>query len=475
MSSSCCTPGQRHRLVVLGGGSAAFAAAIAASEQGADVTLVNSGLPIGGTCVNVGCVPSKTLIRAAEAHHRASHHAFAGVESHSTVRDFAAIIGQKRQLVEELRQAKYVDVIARLANVRIVHGRGRFVAPLAVEVEGNRMQGDSFLIATGARPAIPALPGLADAGFLTNESAFELEDLPSDLIVVGGRYIALETAQMFARLGTRVTVLQRSARILPDEAEDLTAALTGFLAAEGISIVTGCTLREVRRTNGEIIVTADVAGTAREFRAQHVLLATGRTPNTSDIGLESVDITSDRSGFIRVDDSLRTTNPRVFAAGDVIGEPMFVYAAAYEGSLAARNAISGENRRRDYRALPWVIFTDPQVAGVGLDLAQATAAGIDAQASTLPLAHVPRCLAARDTRGFVQLVRDRATDQLVGARILAPEGSELLMEIALAIKHGIPAAELAASFHPYLTLSEAVKLTAIGFARDPTTLSCCAT
>lgn len=476
IGDACCDSNTNSRhLVIVGGGSAAFAAALKASDLGAQVTLINDGLPIGGTCVNVGCVPSKTLIRAAESVHRAGHHNFAGIEGTGLVKDFSAVARQKTELVSELRQAKYLDVISGREDVRIVEGRARFVSPLAVEVGGEVVKGSHYLVATGTKPFIPSIDGLDSVGCLTNESAFELEELPKSIIVLGGRYIALEIAQMFSRFGSEVTVLQRSERILPTETEDLTSDLTGYLEEEGLRVVTGCDLKRVERQGDEVVVRAIVDGLEQEFRAQHVLAATGRSPNTPGIGLEEAGVKLDALGFVTVDESLRTSEPSVFAAGDVIGDPSFVYTAAYEGGLAASNALRNELIERDYTALPWVIFTDPQVAGVGLDEREAREQGIDFEVSVLPLSHVPRSIAARDTRGFVKLIRDRSTDQLVGARVLAPEGAELLMELSLAIRHRISVSELASSFHPYLTLSESVKLAAISFGKDVASLSCCAT
>ncbi|MCH7667279.1 MAG: mercury(II) reductase [Acidobacteria bacterium] len=475
----CCAANSTETtdLAIIGGGSAAFAAALKASELGAGVTLINDGLPIGGTCVNVGCVPSKTLIRAAEAHHRAAHPRFEGIESHSQLTDFKAVIDQKRHLVEELRQAKYLDVVADLPNVRRIAGRARLLAPSSthqVAVNGQTIFADRILVATGVRPFIPPIPGLEEAEYLTNETAFELEELPDSLLVLGAGYVALETAQLFSRFGSRVTILQRSSRMLSRETADIADALTGFFSDEGIEVVTGVSVKQVSRADGELVVDAEVGGEPRTFRAARLLVATGRTPNTQDMGLEEAGVALDERGFLGVDDTLRTSAEGVYGAGDVLGENMYVYTAAYEGALAAGNALSEASTPRDYTALPWVIFTDPQVAGVGLDEEQASDDGIEVDVSVLPLSHVPRALAARDTRGFVKLIRDRATDLLVGARIVAPEGSELLMELSLAIKHGITTKELATSFHPYLTLGEAVKLAAISFGKPVEKLSCCA-
>jgi len=470
----------RRHLIIVGGGGAAFAAALKASELGARTTIINDGFPMGGTCVNVGCVPSKTLIRGAEALHRAMHPPpFDGIVTSGKLTDFKAVIAQKRALVGELRQAKYADVIAGNENIAFVAGRARLVDARTVEVNGEHLQGDAILIATGARPDVPSIPGLERVNFLTNESAFELEELPPSLIVLGGRYIALECAQMFARFGSKVTVLQRSDRILPTEAPDLTDELTKHLRAEGLTIeagvkIDGVKIESVAQQKNEVVVTARVQGVERTFRAACILVATGRTPNTNNLGLELVGVQTDRAGHIVVAKTLETNVPGVYAAGDVIGGEMFVYTAAYEGALAAENALNGAARERDYTALPWVIFTDPQVAGVGLDEAQAKRQGIDAEAATVALSHVPRAIAARDTRGFIKLLRDRGSDRIVGARILAPEGSELLMELALAIKFGITARKLASSFHAYLTLSEGVKLAALTFGKDVAKLSCCA-
>jgi len=470
----CCSPTQKQlHFVIIGGGSAAFSAALNASALGARATIINSDLPIGGTCVNVGCVPSKTLIRGAETVHRASKSLFDGIETHAQVTDFKAVIEQKRALVKGLRQAKYLDVISGNEDIQIISGRAKILSKNVVEVNSTPIEADRILIATGTRPYIPPVPGLEETGYLTSASAFELEELPKSMIVLGGRYIALECAQMFARMGTEVTILQRSSRILPNETEDLTAALTEHLVSEGIHVITGVQIKGAHKGEGLHTLSTEVHGSAKTFSAEKILVATGTVPNSRKMGLKKVGIERDENGFIKVDEALRTSIEGIFAAGDVIGEPKFVYTAAYEGGLAAQNALSPSVTMRDYSPLPWVIFTDPQVAGVGLNETMAESLGINFQASVLPLNQVPRSIAARDTRGFIKLIRDRDTDLLIGARILAPEGSELLMQIVGAIKNKTTTRELAAMFYPYLTLSEGVKLAALGFTQDIHKLSCC--
>ena len=466
---------QGNHFVIIGGGSAAFAATIQARELGARVTMINDGLPIGGTCVNVGCVPSKYIIRAAEALHKSNNIPFAGIKGEGKVTDFSHIIGQKTDLVEQLRQEKYIDVVSDMENFRRIKGRALFTGPKTVEVNGETITGDHFLIATGARTNIPDINGLKDVPFLTNETAFALEKLPESMIVLGGRYIALEIAQMFSRLGTKVTILQRSDRILPSEAVDITNGLTEYFKDEGINIVTGNDLEKISYENENFTVNTLVDGTSTTYRAEQLVVATGRAPNTGSMGLDKAGVDIDSKGFVVVDEKLNTSQSHIFAAGDVLGQNMFVYTAAYEGKLAASNALSSLPKNRNYTALPWVVFTDPQVAGVGMDEAMAEDAGIDYDVAKLELSHIPRSIAAMDTRGFIKLLRDRASNRLIGARILAPEGSELLMEVAMAIKFEITSDQLREMFHPYLTLSEGVKLAAITFDKSVAELSCCAT
>ncbi len=301
-------------------------------------------------------------------------------------------------------------------------------------------------------------------------AALAASRLPAELLVLGGRYVALELAQMFARLGSRVTVLQRSERLLPQEDPEVSEALTGYLRAEGIAVHAGVELLRVGKDGSRRFAEVRHEDRTTRFTADAVLAALGRRPNTD--GLEGVDL--DASGFVRVDPFLETNLPGVYAAGDVIGPPMVVYAAAYEGRLAAENALSGSRQPRDYTGIPWVVFTDPQVAGVGPSEREAREAGLDVEASVLALDKVPRALAARDTRGFVKLLRERGADRLLAARVVAPEAGEQILEASLMIRFGLPIGAVARHFHPYLTQGEAIKLALLGFEKDVDALSCCA-
>ncbi len=464
----------RYSLVIIGGGSTAFAAAIRSSELGGNALIINKGLPAGGTCVNVGCVPSKTLIRAAEANHRASHPGFEGIHTNSRIADFKKIIDQKQSMVVDLRQQKYLDVIKDDPNITLLEARGKLIDKHTIEADGKTYLAENILIATGASTFVPDIPGLKDSGYLTNESAYELEENPEHLVIFGGGYIALENAQLFARLGSKVTVVQRSAHVLSDQSEELAQALTGYLETEDITVLTNADVQQVLSAGDEKIVKLAVDGEKTTFKATHLLVATGRRGNTGELGLENVDLATKGRGYLSVDKTMRTSVPNIFAAGDVTGEYQFVYTAAYEGKLAAENALRGSSGNADYSVLPWVIFTDPQVAGIGMDEQQAKETGIEYDTTTLSLDHVPRSIAARDTRGFIKLIRTHENDRLIGARILAPEGSELLMELAMAIRHGVTVKSLISEFHPYLTLSEGIKLAALTFDKDVKKLSCCA-
>ncbi len=468
------SPGGDFDLVVLGGGSAGFAAAIRGAELGARVAMVEGGT-LGGTCVNVGCVPSKTLLWAAEANHRRINHGFAGIPATDGRPEWALVRGHKDELVAELRQAKYWDVLRSypaitLFDQRAVLGSGRTLR-LA---DGRTLAAGKVVLATGAAPWAAPIPGLGEAGYLDNASAMALERLPASLIVIGASAVGLELAQMFARLGVAVTVLEALPRVVPAEDPALGEALGAYLRAEGLEVRTGVAVERVERDGRGYAISVRGDGGPPLVRAEQLLVATGRRPSTRGLGLEPAGVRLGPRGEVVVDEFLRTANPDIYAAGDVLGDPMFVYVAAYGGALAAENALRGSVRRYDLTALPKVTFTDPAVASVGLTEAEARARGLEPLVSRLPLEHVPRALAARDTRGFVKLVADRASRKILGAHILAAEAGEMITEPALAIRFGLTVEDLAGTFHPYLTLSEGIKLAAQAFDKDVAKLSCCA-
>ncbi len=461
-------------LVIVGGGSAGFAAAIKGAELGARVALAEAGT-LGGTCVKVGCVPSKTLIRAAEANHRRMDHGFAGIPATDGKPDWGLVRGQKDALVTQLRQAKYWDVLRAYEAITLLEQRATLTSGRTVRLaDGPTLTAGKIVVTTGASPWAPSIPGLAEAGYLDNASAMALERLPASLIVVGASAVGLELAQMFARLGVEVTVLEALPRVVPAEDPAIGDALGEYLRAEGLEVHTGVQVEQVARGRDGYTVAFRGDGGSRTARAEQLLVGTGRRANTKGFGLETVGVTLGKKGEIVVNECLQTANPDIYAAGDVLGDPMFVYVAAYGGMVAAENAVGGNTRRYDLSALPKVTFTDPAVASVGLTESDARARGIEPLVSQLPLEHVPRALAARETRGFIKLVADAATRKIVGAHLLTSEAGEMVTEPALAIKFGLTIEDLASSFHPYLTLSEGIKLAAQTFTKDVAKLSCCA-
>ncbi len=461
-------------LIIIGGGSGAFAAAIKAESLGLTTLMVNGGLDFGGTCVNVGCVPSKNLIRAAETVYHASHSNFTGIKPKGADIDFPQVIKDKKKLVATLQEKKYIDVVSDFENLTMLKGWATFKDNKTIEVDGKAYKGLKFLIATGATTSAPAIEGLKDVPYLTNVSLFDLKEQPKSLIVLGGGYIALEIAQAYHRLGTKVTLLQRSQHVLSKLTPDISDELLRHLRSEGINITTGLTFNSVTQENGSVTVHAEKLGETKLFEAEKLVVATGTKPHTSQLGLENIGLELTKSGHIAVNEKMETNLSNIYAAGDVANTPAFVYTAAFEGKIAVENAFSGAESKADYSSLPWVVFTDPQVAGAGLDEAQAESKGIPSETATISLTDVPRAIAAYDTRGFIKLIRNPETDELLGIRVVAPEGGELVMQVSLAIKYGIKAEELANSLFPYLTLSEGVKLAAITFHKDVKELSCCA-
>ena len=466
--------GREFDLLVVGGGSAGFAAAIKAADLGARVALVEGGI-LGGTCVNVGCVPSKTLIRAAEAQHRRVHHGFAGIPTGDGGSDWGAVRSQKDELVAELRDAKYVKVLRSYESVTLFEQRAEFTSDHGVRLaDGRAITAGNIVVTTGASAWAAPIPGLAGTGYLDNVSAMALERLPDSLIVIGASAVGLELAQMFARLGVTVTILETLPRVVPAEDPDVGSALGDYLRQEGIKVHVGVRIVQVDRADHRYTVAFEKSGAAQTATADQLLVATGRRANTRGLGLAAAGVALGPKDEIVVNEFLQTSNPDISAAGDVIGDPMFVYVAAYGGALAAENALTRNGRRYDLTALPKVTFTDPAVASVGVTEEQARAGGIVPLVSTLRLEHVPRALAARDTRGFVKLVADATTRKIVGAHILAAEAGEMITEPALAIKFGMTIEDLTSTFHPYLTLSEGIKLAAQTFDKDVGRLSCCA-
>ncbi len=462
------TPEAAASLLVIGSGSAAFAAAIEARKHGASVVMI-TGDRFGGTCVNVGCVPSKFLLHRAAALH-ALHHPPAPFRGCPEIPDMAALQEARQDLIQTLLQEKYEDV-AEAWGIQRIPGTARFVDPDTVEVDGKKISFEQALIATGARPWIPPIEGLQEAGFWTSTEALESRVLPRRLAVIGANAVGLELAQAYARLGSEVILMEAQPRIAPFEEPEISEHLQQHLEAEGIRVLTAIRIRCVERTpTGKRILCQDGV---EPVEVDEILVATGRRPNTDRLNLSAAGVETDDRGAIRVDPYLATTNPRVYAAGDVTPHPQFVYLASRMGQIAARNALGVGREVFDPRLAPRVIFTDPEVAAVGLTETAAREQGKDVQTAVMDLDVVARAR-VEGRAGKIKLVLEAATGKLLGVHLVMPRAGEAVYAAHLALRAGMKAADLVDSFAPYLTYAEALRLAAQAVAVDVHKLSCCA-
>ena len=459
-------------IAVIGSGGAAMAAALKAAERGARITLIERGI-IGGTCVNTGCVPSKIMIRAAHIAHLRTESPFdGGVSAQIPKVDRAKLLQQQQTRVEELRDAKYEGILRDQTAITVLNGEARFVDANNLVVQLNEggeqnVHFDRAFIGTGARPAEPSIPGLAETPYLTSTSALALITVPERLIVIGAGFVALELAQAFARLDSKVTVLARS-RLLSGEEPAIGEAIEAAFRREGIEVLKQTQASRVDYTDNEFVIETN-AGT---LRADQLLVATGRIPNTENLNLAGIGVETSR-GAIQVDGQLQTTVPGVYAAGDCTDQPQFVYVAAAGGSRAAVNMTGGE-ATLDLSAMPGVMFTDPQVATVGLTEAEALKQGYNVDTRLLDLENVPRALVNFDTHGFIKMVAERDSGRLLGVQAVAGGAGELIQTAVIALRSRMTVQDIGDELFPYLTMVEGLKLCAQTFTKDVKQLSCCA-
>ena len=460
-------------IAVIGSGGAAMAAALKAVEQGARVTLIERGT-LGGTCVNVGCVPSKIMIRAAHIAHLRRESPFdGGIAAAPPAILRERLLAQQQARVDELRHAKYENILDGNTAITMLRGEARFRDGHHLTVRltdgGEReVAFDRCLIATGASAAVPPIPGLKDTPYWTSTEALESDTIPQRLAVIGSSVVAVELAQAFARLGSRVTILARSTLFFREDPA-IGEAVTAAFRAEGIEVQEHTQASHVAYAAGEFVLTTGHGIVA----ADKLLVATGRTPNTRGLNLEAAGVTINAQGAIVIDKGMRTSNPHIYAAGDCTDQPQFVYVAAAAGTRAAIN-MTGGDATLNLTAMPAVVFTDPQVATVGYSEAEAHHDGIETDSRLLTLDNVPRALANFDTRGFIKLVVEVGSGRLIGVQAVTPEAGELIQTAALAIRNRMTVQELADQLFPYLTMVEGLKLAAQTFNKDVKQLSCCA-
>jgi len=460
-----------YDLIIVGGGAGAFAAAIKANELGAKTLIINKGLPLGGTCVNVGCVPSKTLLWAAEVKHLAQNHHIPGLDIEVKEFDFQKVIADELALVDKLREEKYKKVLDRLEHVAFKEGWAKFSGEAKVEVDGKRFSGRKFIIATGSKAAVPNVPGLQEAGYLTHIEALKLQGLPKRLAVLGGGAVALEFAQMFSRFGSEVTLIHRSDRFLRMADENHVAKLIDIFKSEGIDVRPDTRITGVRTADGAKII--ELEGTDA-LEVDEILVATGKSPNTKGLGLENVNVEVNENGAVRVDKHYKTDNEAIFAVGDVADLPLRLETTAgREGTLASENALSSTKYTVDYGSVPFTIFTDPQIAGVGLDEERQLAKMKVCACRTVNLADVPKAKIMRRTVGLVSMSVHPETGVVLGVQLLAPHAGELVAEAMMLVKNKNTVGDLINSLPMFPTLSEGIKLAALSFKKDISSISCC--
>lgn len=469
-----------YDLFILGSGSTAFAAAIKANELGARVGMVERRT-LGGTCVNRGCLPSKNLIEAARIVWDAAHSRYDGLSQARIEVDFPTLVRQKDDVVRDYRAKKYAAVADGI-GIEVLEGDARLAGPHTISLDGRMVEADRLLVATGSRPTVPALPGLDAVPYLTSDlldadEAGRLTELPEAIVVLGGGYVAAELAQMFARLGSRVTIVARS-ELLRGYEPMLGETLGEAFRAEGIEVLTDTRVERVSSDGGNVAVAVETPSARRIIRAQRLLVATGRVPNSGDLCLEAAGVATDDNGFVTVDAGLRTNQPHIWAAGDVIGRQhgsqMATPVGARQGRLVAENALADAGRRFDGAVIARAIFVDPPIGVVGQTEAEVTAKHLPAVVATTPLAYVPRAGAIRKTGGFVKMIASTIDERILGVHVIGESAPEIIHEAAMAMHFRATINDFIDLIHVYPTMSEALKIGAQAFSKDVSKLSCCA-
>ncbi|BCS53113.1 mercury(II) reductase [Geobacter sp. SVR] len=463
-------------LIILGSGSTAFAAALRASSYGARVLMCEKSV-LGGTCINWGCIPSKTLIHAALFNYEAHLGAGLGlpISEASGGLDYERLAVHRDEVVLKLRQERYLDVLKQMPGLEVVKGTARFEDLHTIRVDERRFRADRFLVAVGGVPRVPAIPGLDQCGYLTSRSALLTNKIPASLVMIGGGVIAVELGQMYHRLGCRLTILEHGPRLLPAVEREPAEAIQDILAREGLAIVPDATVCSVGQADGQSVVEVEVRGERLRFSGEKLLLALGTTPATADIGLNNAGVEMDGKGFIKTDSSMRTSAAGIWAAGDVTGGMMIATVGAREGIVAVDDMFNpGCGCTMDYLTAPMAIFTDPEVGMVGHGEESARQAGYDVMVNTIPASAIPKAHVTGATAGVIKMVADRATGRLLGVHLACHRGAEMINEAALALHLKATVEDLATTMHVYPSIGEGLKLCAQGFSRDLSKLSCCA-
>ena len=447
----------RYNLVVIGAGTAGLVTAAGAAGLGARVALVEREL-MGGDCLNVGCVPSKSLLRSAHAAAEARDGARFGLDLEGAPGvDFGAVMARMRQLRARISATDSVRRFHDELGVDVYIGDARFSGSDTVEVAGRTLRFKKAVIATGARAVSPPIPGLAEAGYLTNESVFSLTELPRRLLVVGGGPIGCELSQAFARFGSSVIQVEMGPQFLSREDPDAAGLLYDAFQREGIDVRLETALVRVQASGDEKRVTLEHGDKSETLAMDAILVGVGRAPNVQNLALESVGVEFDERRGVAVNDNLRTTNPRIYAAGDVCMQYKFTHAADFAARAVIQNALFFGRKKLSALTIPWCTYTDPEIAHVGMYAHDASAAGIEIDTFVRKLSDVDRAIVDGEEEGFVKVHVKKGSDRILGATIVARHAGEMIGELAVAMAGGVGLSKLANAIHPYPTQAEAIR------------------
>ncbi len=450
-----------YDLVILGCGTTAFAAARRAADMGAKVVMVEHS-KVGGTTVNWGCIPSKILIEKATLYHEARRGQPFGLNLTAEYPDCPTLMDHKDQTVERLRLEHFTEPLDDDGRIHVMQGHGRFLSPNQLQVGAEILVADKFIIATGGTPRVLPIPGLETVRYLTSYSACQLPCFPESLVILGGGVVALEMGQMFARFGTRVTILERGDRLLSEFDTRLTTVLGEIVRQEGVTISFNTEIQEVwLEEGGDTGIKVKVADEEKTLIANKLMLAVGTTPATDDIGLEAAGVETDERGFIITNDKMQTNVPHICAAGDCNGPPLIAPIGEREGEVAAVNLLKPEtNRTVVEQQMPMAVFVDPELAKVGWDVAQSKAEGRTAMETFLELDQVAKSHVMGNRRGGILLTSERGTGQVLGVQILAPGAADIIHQAAMAVRFGLNVRDLAETVHVYPTIADGLRMAA---------------
>ena len=442
----------KYDAIIIGSGQAGNPLSHQLADLGWTVALIEKS-HLGGTCINTGCTPTKTMVHRAQVAHYVRHAARWGVQSGQVSVDLARIVLQKDQIVQSFRdgQQKQVD---RRPNLRLYRGQARFVSPHQIKVGEHLLESEKIFIDTGSRPLIPSIPGLDTVGYLTNERIMELTRLPVHLIILGGGYVGLEFGQMFHRFGSRVTVIQRSEQILSGEDPEVAAELQKALAAEGVDFLLNTRTTAVEKKGGSIILAVEGSHGLSTVTGSDLLVATGRLPNSDDLGVDKAGIETDKKGFIKVNGRLETNVPGIWAMGDVKGGPAFTHISYNDFQIVYGNLVEGGTLSANNRLVPYCVFTDPQLGRVGMTEKEARVKGYKLKVGKVPMTSVARALERDETAGLMKIVVDATNDYILGASILSSEAGELIQILGTLMLSNQPYTLLKGAVYIHPTLAE---------------------